>query len=73
MNTKHSKPTLRARLQTMALLLDREAARMPDYVRERDRLALMEALQAGWRQIMRIKARAAVAGLLEERGRRQAG
>lgn len=65
------KPTLRARLQTIALLLDREAVDMPGYVRERDRQAMVEALQAGWREVMKIKARATINSMLEERARRQ--
>ncbi|HJW26704.1 MAG TPA: hypothetical protein VJ576_17535 [Rhodocyclaceae bacterium] len=65
------KPTLRARLQTTARLIDQEAAGLGDYVRERDRKALMELLQAGWREVTKIKARAVINAILEDRRARR--
>lgn len=67
MNPNDFKPTLRARLQTIALLVDRETRDLAGYVRERDRAALIEALQAGWREVMKIKARATINAMLAER------
>lgn len=71
MDSEEFKPTLAARLRATALLLDRESPGLVAGAGER--AALMRALQAGWRQVMRIKARAAVASLLAERTRRQPG
>ena len=65
------KPTLRARLQAAAQLIDQEAAGLGDYVRERDRKALMDLLQAGWREVMKIKARAVINAILEDRRARR--
>ena len=58
------KPTLRARLRTTALLLDQEAVELEDYDPERDREAMLDALQAGWREVARIRARALVNEML---------
>lgn len=67
------KPTLRARLQTTLQLLDQEVYELEDEVRERNRGAMMGALQAGWREVMRIRARAMALGLAEERARKNSG
>lgn len=55
-----SRPTLSTRLNTTALLLDREANKLEGYVPERDREAMLAAMQAGWREVARIRARAIV-------------
>lgn len=67
------KPTLRARLQTTMLLLDQEVYELEDDVREKNRGAMMAALQSGWREVMRIRARAMALGLAEERTRKNPG
>ncbi|MBS1190450.1 MAG: hypothetical protein H6R10_2242 [Rhodocyclaceae bacterium] len=67
----HFTPTLRASLETAARLVDGEAGLLPGYVRARDRQGMIATLQAGWRQVMRIKARATVHCLMAERTRRR--
>jgi hypothetical protein len=73
MKRDNSKPTLQARLQATAQLLDKEADKLEGYVRERDRDTLTAVLQAGWREVSRIRARAMVQGMLEVRTGRQTG